>query len=102
MRDANARLGPWLARATVVAIAHVMSKRPPSIALGLGAVHPGFRSARARPEIDAARPPATSKPWSLNSLEDVMKKTYEKPVLSKRGKLAAVTASSVTLIWVPS
>jgi hypothetical protein len=29
-----------------------------------------------------------------------MKKTYEKPVLSKRGMLAAVTAAKVTLIWV--
>ncbi len=31
-----------------------------------------------------------------------MKKTYEKPVLSKRGKLGAITAQSVTMIWVPS
>ena len=30
-----------------------------------------------------------------------MKKTYEKPVLSKRGMLATVTAAKVTLIWVP-
>ncbi len=29
-----------------------------------------------------------------------MKKIYEKPVLSKRGKLGAVTAGKVTLIWV--
>lgn len=33
--------------------------------------------------------------------EDDMKKTYEKPVVSKRGKLGAVTAASVTVIWVP-
>jgi hypothetical protein len=31
-----------------------------------------------------------------------MKKTYEKPAFSKRGKLGAVTAVPVTLIWVPS
>lgn len=30
-----------------------------------------------------------------------MKKAYEKPVLSKRGTLASVTAAQVTLIWVP-
>jgi hypothetical protein len=30
-----------------------------------------------------------------------MKKTYEKPVLSKRGKLASVTATAVTLIGMP-
>ena len=30
-----------------------------------------------------------------------MKRTYEKPVLSKRGKLAAVTAQSVTSIGMP-
>lgn len=28
----------------------------------------------------------------------MMKKNYEKPVLSKRGKLAAVTAGKMTLI----
>ena len=30
-----------------------------------------------------------------------MKKTYEKPVVSKRGKLGAVTAVPITIIWVP-
>lgn len=30
-----------------------------------------------------------------------MKKIYEKPVVSKRGKLGAVTAVPVTVIWVP-
>lgn len=30
-----------------------------------------------------------------------MKKIYEKPVLSKRGKLGAVTAAPVTMIWSP-
>ena len=29
-----------------------------------------------------------------------MKKTYEKPVVSKRGKLGAVTAVPITLIWI--
>ncbi len=31
-----------------------------------------------------------------------MKKTYEKPVLAKRGKLGAIVAQSVTVIWVPT
>jgi hypothetical protein len=31
-----------------------------------------------------------------------MKKIYEKPALSRRGKLGAVTAATVTVIWVPS
>lgn len=31
-----------------------------------------------------------------------MKKTYERPALSKRGKLGAITAQSVTVIWLPS
>ncbi len=30
----------------------------------------------------------------------MLKKIYEKPVLSKRGKLGAVTAAKVTLIWI--
>jgi hypothetical protein len=30
-----------------------------------------------------------------------MKKIYEKPVLSKRGKLAAVTAGHITVIGMP-
>jgi len=30
-----------------------------------------------------------------------MKKTYEKPSLSRRGKLGAITAQSVTAIWSP-
>ncbi len=30
-----------------------------------------------------------------------MKKSYVKPEFSKRGTLGAVTAASVTLIWVP-
>lgn len=31
-----------------------------------------------------------------------MKKTYEKPLLSKRGRLGAVTAAPVTYIWLPA